>query len=240
MLKNDDSVCCKKKTLSVPGTRFTRMGRKEYFGKLPRYYRRLNLAFVAVYIACFLLLSVLVNRPASVSAVTASGVGVYWDSDLSKGVSSINWGTLTPGSKKSIAVYVHNEGEEPAYLSLWTTDWDPSEASGYLNLGWDYSGQQISPGKNLRISLTLSASRNIQGISSFSFDIIITASDSLPADINDDGSVNLLDALTLATAFGSKLGDNNWNPDADISPPYGTVDILDVIAFAQHFGETYP
>jgi len=240
MLKNNANVCYKKKKLSVPGTKFTKMGRKEYFGKLPRYCRRRNLAFVAIYIACFLLLLVLMNRPASVSAVTASGVGVYWDSTLSNSVSSISWGTLTPASKKSIGVYVRNEGEEPAYLSLSTTNWDPSEASGYLNLGWDYSRQQISPGENLRISLTLSASPKIQGISSFSFDIIITATDRPPADINDDGTVDILDALMLAKAFGSKSGDNNWNPDADISPPYGTVDMRDIIACVLYFGETYP
>jgi len=213
---------------------------KENLGELPRYYRRLNLAFVAACLICILLSSIMTNRTARVSAVTASGVGVYWDSNLSNSVSSINWETLTPGSTKSKVVYVRNEAEEPAYLRLATANWDPSETSGYLNLGWDYSGQQMSPDENLKISLTLSLSRNIKGVSSFSFDIIIKATDNFPADINDDGVIDIRDFVLLAEAFGSQFGDPEWNQNADISPPYGIIDICDLVALALNFTETRP
>jgi len=57
------------------------------------------------------------------------------------------------------------------------------------------------------------------------------------ADLNDDETVNILDAIILATAFGSKPGDPNWNPYADINQD-GRVNILDAIILAGHFGET--
>jgi hypothetical protein len=39
-------------------------------------------------------------------------------------------------------------------------------------------------------------------------------------DINKNGTVNLNDLVLLALAFGSKLGDPNWNPSADKSARY--------------------
>lgn len=178
------------------------------------------------------------NKTARVSAVTASGVGVYWESNLSNSVSSINWGTLTPGSMKSVVVYVRNEAEEPAYLRLATKNWAPSEAWGYLSLRWDYSGQRMSPGENRQISLTLSVSRNIEGVFSFSFDITITATDYLPADINRDGIIDIHDIVLMSKAFGSQFGDPNWNPNADLNQD-GIVDIEDLSIISTYLWETW-
>jgi len=60
------------------------------------------------------------------------------------------------------------------------------------------------------------------------------------ADLNDDGIVNILDAIRLMNAFGSKPGDvcmPCWDPKADINQD-GKVNILDAIILASHFGET--
>ena len=58
----------------------------------------------------------------------------------------------------------------------------------------------------------------------------------IPGDINGDGTVNILDAIKLAGAFGSRPGDSKWNPNADINGD-GVVNILDAINLAGHFGE---
>jgi hypothetical protein len=55
-------------------------------------------------------------------------------------------------------------------------------------------------------------------------------------DLNDDGIVNILDAIILAGAFGSEPGDQNWNVVADINQD-GSVNILDAIILAGYFGE---
>jgi hypothetical protein len=61
----------------------------------------------------------------------------------------------------------------------------------------------------------------------------------LREDIDCDGTVDILDAITLAAAFGSKPGDTAWNNSADVKPD-GVIDILDVITVALHFGQTSP
>jgi hypothetical protein len=59
----------------------------------------------------------------------------------------------------------------------------------------------------------------------------------IPGDINGDGTVDIYDAITLASAFGSTPGSPNWNPNADINGD-GIVDIYDAITLASHFGQT--
>ncbi len=60
----------------------------------------------------------------------------------------------------------------------------------------------------------------------------------LLGDINDDGVVDIYDVVTVAIAFGSKPGDANWNPEADIVEPYGEIDVYDVVTVATEFGKT--
>ena len=162
-------------------------------------------AVLALVVSSLILLAsmllVTTNTITNVSAVEANGVGVYWDSYCADRVFSIDWGALTPGSAKNIVVYMRNEIEEPTYLIMSTTNWTPSEAPRYITLRWDYTGQRINPGGILQITLTLSVSRSIKGISSFSFDIVITGSQRLPGDVNGDDKVDVSDALRLGVAI---------------------------------------
>jgi len=60
----------------------------------------------------------------------------------------------------------------------------------------------------------------------------------LPGDINGDKKVDILDAIKLANAFGSKSGDPRWNPNADINCD-NKVNILDCIVLANYFGQSW-
>jgi hypothetical protein len=108
--------------------------------------------------------------------VKAVGVGVFWDSNCTNPVSFIDWGMVEPGSMNNVTVYVRNEGNVAASISLTTENWNPSNASDYLALSWNYDGQQLNPLEVAQVTLTLSISSSIQGIESFSFDIIISVS----------------------------------------------------------------
>jgi len=112
----------------------------------------------------------------NVGAVKAVGVGVYWDLDCVDAVVSINWGTLEPGSIETVDVYIRNEGNSASTLSMYTENWTPTEASTYMTLDWDYSGQSLNPGEVVAVTFTLTVSSSIQGITSFSFDIVIVGS----------------------------------------------------------------
>lgn len=63
--------------------------------------------------------------------------------------------------------------------------------------------------------------------------IIVT----LIGDVNGDGTVNILDAIHIARAFGAKPSDPYWNPNADINGD-GVVNIIDAISLAGYWGET--
>jgi hypothetical protein len=208
--------------------------------KLTRSYRGLAIAFVATLLAISLLIifSTIPNSTTSVSALVANGVGVYRDGSCTETdrVSFIDWETLTPGSAKSYDVYIQNEGGEPMYLIKNATNWSPQDVPLYMALDWDYKGQRINPGDNLRITLTLKVSPYIKEISNFSFDIFITGRDKLMGDIDGDGDVDATDMIFyFSPAYGSQRGDKNYNPDADFDGN-GIVDSIDlVIYFAPNY-----
>ena len=108
--------------------------------------------------------------------VKAVGVGVFWDSNCTDPVSFIDWGMVEPGSMNNVTVYVRNEGNVAASISLATDNWNPLNASDYLALSWNYDGRQLNPLEVVQVTLTLSVSSSVQGIESFSFDIIISVS----------------------------------------------------------------
>jgi hypothetical protein len=59
----------------------------------------------------------------------------------------------------------------------------------------------------------------------------------LTGDINKDGKVNILDAILLASAFGSKPGEPNWDIRCDLNKD-DKVNILDAIILAANFGKS--
>jgi thermitase len=58
-------------------------------------------------------------------------------------------------------------------------------------------------------------------------------------DINGDGVVNLQDLVLLAQAYGSHVGDPNYNPEADFSND-GIIGLVDLVTCAIHYGQSLP
>jgi hypothetical protein len=112
----------------------------------------------------------------SSGSVKTLGVSVYWDAACTDEVAAINWSTLEAGSSENKAVYIKNTGNSAATLFLDTDNWNPSTASQYITLDWNYGGQSISPDAVVGAVLTLSVSSDISGITDFSLDIIINTS----------------------------------------------------------------
>jgi len=109
----------------------------------------------------------------NVGILKTIGIGAYWDENLTDKVNVFDWGILEPGDQKSFAIYFHNEGDFAVTLSMSTSNWNPSVASTYLTSSWDYNSQTIKAGENLQVTLTLSVSASITGITNFGFDIIV-------------------------------------------------------------------
>lgn len=59
----------------------------------------------------------------------------------------------------------------------------------------------------------------------------------LLGDVNGDGYIDLYDAVELSTAYGTHEGDPNWNPEADLAPPWGVIDIYDAVTLSSRYGQ---
>jgi len=105
--------------------------------------------------------------------VVGLGAEIYWDQDCTNRTLSFDWGSIEPGSNKTFTVYVGNEGDSAAYLSIATSNWTPSAALSYMTLNWNYSGQILSVGQVIPLELVLAVSPSVTGIAQFSFDITI-------------------------------------------------------------------
>jgi hypothetical protein len=116
------------------------------------------------------------NTISSIGTLKAIGIEVYQKEDLADRVTTINWGTLKPGDTKTYTIYVSNKGNFPLTLSMSTSNWNPSSASNYLTLTWSYSGQTIRAGEAVQVTLTLTVSSSISGLSNFGFDITAVGS----------------------------------------------------------------
>ena len=114
----------------------------------------------------------------STGSILAFGVGVYSDTGCTTPLTAIPWGTLEPGESQNIVCYIKNEGTSAATLSMYTSNWSPTNSESYLDLTWNYGGQYISPDSSRQITFTLSVDENIEGVSSFSFDITIVGTSS--------------------------------------------------------------
>ena len=90
-------------------------------------------------------------------------------------MTEIDWGTLLPGDAAKRPVYIRNEGDVPVTLFLSTEAWNPPEAEQYMALSWNYTGAKIAVGNGIDVELQLRIFSNCTGITSFSFDIVITA-----------------------------------------------------------------
>jgi len=103
-------------------------------------------------------------------------IAAYWDSYCTNRTTAIDWGTIEPSSSKDVTIYLKNEGDVNVTLSLNTANWNPSIAYSHISLSWNYSAEKINPSGKIAVTLTLTVSPDTSGITSFSFDIIITGS----------------------------------------------------------------
>jgi hypothetical protein len=100
-------------------------------------------------------------------------VGVYSDSRCANALNFINWGQLEPGASESLTCYVRNEGRTAGFLSLSEMDWNPSNASRFVSLHWNYTDGLLYPGQVADIKLTLTLSANVPRGFSFTFSSVI-------------------------------------------------------------------
>jgi hypothetical protein len=87
------------------------------------------------------------------------------------------------------------------------------------------------------VNLTLTG--QFSKIASFNGSDTIKVS-TLIGDVDCDGDVDLSDAVAMLVNYGCREGEPTWNPNADIAPPYGIINLYDIVTLIHHYGEKYP
>jgi uncharacterized protein YcnI len=112
----------------------------------------------------------------SAGSVTVSAdLTVYSDSACQNNLTSVNWGTPTPGTNVTKTIYIKNTGSGVSLaLSMNTSGWNPTSANGPITLTWDQEGTKLNPGQSTAAILTLKVSSTIVDVTNFSVSISIT------------------------------------------------------------------
>jgi hypothetical protein len=131
-------------------------------------------AFVTVFSLFFATGVSQVRIPAS-GDIKAVGLEVYGDPACTVPLLSVDWGLLSPGETKSVTCYLKSTSNVNASLLLSLAGWVPKEAEEFITLVWDQEGTVITPDTVLPAEFTLHVDSAVHGISSFSFDVIISA-----------------------------------------------------------------
>ena len=174
----------------------------------------------------------------NVSAIETVGTfGVYWNSNCTTKVTSINWGNMTPGQEKTTTFYIRNEASSQMFLAGIDKNWNPTTAQSHIHFTFDSDNQKIQAGQTKKVTCTLTVSIETTNISNYSFDILLLGTDYLLADLNKDGSVNMRDINYMIQLFNTNPSSPNWNPNADLNKDL-IVGMRDISIALQDFGKT--
>jgi hypothetical protein len=123
--------------------------------------------------------------------LTGINIGIFSDQLCQNSTNSINWGSVTPGSLANYTVFIKNTGALPETLSFvipatsWQFSFDNnpvtnataiSSDENYFSLTWNYvQGTVLNPGAPaIPVTFSLSVANTIQGVDTFSFNIVVT------------------------------------------------------------------
>jgi hypothetical protein len=87
----------------------------------------------------------------------------------------ITWGTFNPGDIHAVMGWAQNTQNTNITLSYTLGNWNPTSAQQYLVFSWNYTGQILHPGDIIPVQMNLQALANVTGVTNFSFDINMTA-----------------------------------------------------------------
>nr|NIO37651.1 PKD domain-containing protein [Candidatus Bathyarchaeota archaeon] len=159
---------------------------------------------------------------------------------LSGPTASFTWTPLSPIYNKTVTF------DASSSASGWNGTIHPAIAIYSWNFGDNSTINETSPtafhvfSQPGNYTVTLTVTDEAGQVDTISREIEVR---SVIWDLNGDGKTDMRDIAIVAKAFGTQPGDENWNPDADITGPEGEpdgkVDMRDIALVASHFGEEY-
>jgi hypothetical protein len=164
-----------------------------------------------------------------VSAYTPPNNRVYAGRTVYISVVPMNRGNMTTETF-NVTLYANSTiiGVKTVTLTAWTNT--------TLTFSWDTTG--LVGGNNLTIwaqASTVPYEINLANNILYDGWVFIK----MLGDVNGDRVIDILDVAAISLAYGSHPGNTNWNPEADIAPPYGCIDILDLVTCTKQYGVHY-
>ncbi len=124
-------------------------------------------------------------------------------------------------------------------LTSATTDWvywQQDDLSSRVTCvppqGW------ISPGTAVNVTMSPAASMAGALPGTYTDQVTFSFDPRLVGDVNGDGTVDVIDLLTLIPAFGSQVGGPGYDVTSDFDGD-GYVDVFDLLYMIGTFGQTY-
>jgi len=136
----------------------------------------LTVAALAVALTTIAAITVTQSVSSSGTVTTGPNVGVYSNSACTTAVTSINWGSIEAGANTTQTIYIEDTGGTQMTPTITISNWNPANAGTYITITWPTLPAEIQPGaaNAAAVTLTLTVSPSITGITSFSNSIAIT------------------------------------------------------------------
>jgi hypothetical protein len=154
-------------------------------------------------------------------------------------LTTIDWGNLTPSQSKTVTFYIQNQAQTPLYLISSTNTWNPTNAQNHIQTTFNLQNQLLNKTEVRKATLTLTIAYDVSNITNFTFNILIKAQDTLPGDLNADGTVNIRDIAILVNLYATTPTSPNWNPNADLDNNQ-RINMRDIALTVQAFGTKTP
>jgi hypothetical protein len=146
---------------------------KDYFTKAT--VLALTIIAIVTTFGTYAAISVSQSVSSSGTVTVSANLGVYSDSSCQTNLTTINWGTLTPGGNITRTIYIKNTGLGVSLsLNMATSNWNPTSANGPVTITWNQAGTRLAPGQSTAAVITLAVSPTITDITNFSVQITIT------------------------------------------------------------------
>jgi hypothetical protein len=139
----------------------------------------LSIAMIVLLLSLTTLGLLTISRTVSSSGTILTpdvSIGVYSDSQCTRSLTSISWGSISPGTNVSRTFYVKNTGNVPLTLTMNSSDWSPAVASESMSLEWNRQNYVLNAGQSVSAELRLVVNSNTTGVTTFTVNIVISGS----------------------------------------------------------------